>query len=722
MPSLLKILPQLLEKRSQRRSLRFLLIVPFVLQIFGTVGLVGYLSFRSGQQAVNDLASQLRGELTARIQQQLQTYVEVPFLINQINATSLARGNLKIAQVQGEYLLWQQAKTFPTTNLIYCGSEADGTFMGVGRSSRAKNLTLNLQFSNPSTNYRFHYYGLDNNGNPTKINRTDTKRYDPRVRPWYQAAIAKRAPTWSKIYIDFDAQIPVVTASVPVYDPANQKLLGVCATDFLLSVELDTFLSKLQVGKSGETFIIERSGALVSSSTSSEEELLVGTGDTTKRRQATDSQNPLVRATARYLRDQFQGDLNQIQHEKQLDFLLNHRRQFLQVVPFKDARGLDWLIVVVIPEADFMGQINANTRFTILWCIAALGLAIAIGILTARWVTRPILRLNSAAKEIAQGHLDTTVDVTQQDEIGELAHSFNQMGQQLKASFVALEDANKDLENRVEARTAELKTANDEISLLNGRLKQENLRMSAELDVARRLQQMILPNADELAQIPELDIAGFMEVAAEVGGDYYDVIRHDGRVTIGIGDVTGHGLQSGVLMIMAQTAVRALLAVKEPDPAKFLNAINQVIHQNAQRMSPGKNLTLALLDYQDGSLSLSGQHEEVLVVRSGGQVERFDTTELGFPLGMVDDIASFVVQAQIPLNPGDGVVLYTDGVTEAENTRRDLYGIERLIEVIGQNWQRSALEINQAVIEDVRRHVDQHTIYDDITLVVLKRK
>jgi phosphoserine phosphatase RsbU/P len=294
--------------------------------------------------------------------------------------------------------------------------------------------------------------------------------------------------------------------------------------------------------------------------------------------------------------------------------------------------------------------------------------------------------------------------------------------QQLKASFVALEDANKDLENRVEARTAELKTANEEISLLNGRLKQENLRMSAELDVARRLQQMILPKVDELAQIPELDIAGFMEVAAEVGGDYYDVIRHDGRVTIGIEDVTGHGLQSGVLMIMAQTAVRALLAVKEPDPAKFLNAINQVIHQNAQRMSPGKNLTLALLDYQDGSLSLSGQHEEVLVVRSGGEVERFDTTELGFPLGIVNDIASFVTQTQIPLNPGDGVVLYTDGVTEAENTQRTLYGIERLIEVVGQNWQRLAHEINQAVIEDVRRHVDQHTIYDDITLVVLKRK
>jgi sigma-B regulation protein RsbU (phosphoserine phosphatase) len=707
---------------TQRRkfSLRTLLIVPFVVQIFGTVGLVGYLSFRNGQQAVNELASQLRDELTARIQQQLQSYVETPFLINQINATSLSRGDLQIAALKGSYLFWQQAKTFPTTNLIYCGSEPDGAFMGVGRSNQDRQLEL--QVSNTSTNYYFNYHRLDDNGDQITIQRRGDRQYDPRVRPWYKAAIAAKQATWSEIYIDFDALVPVITASVPVYDINQQTLLGVCATDFLLSVELDSFLSQLEVGKTGETFIIERSGVLVSSSTSTEEQLVVSTGEQIERLQATESTNPLVQATAQYLMQSFKNDLTPIQTKQEFTFWLNGKRQFLQVVPFRDNRGLDWLIAVVIPEADFMEQIHTNTRYTVLLCVAALAIATTIGVLTARWVTRPILDLNAAAREIAQGRWDTTVSIAHRDEIGELSQSFNQMAQQLQASFVALEDANKVLETRVDERTVELKAANEEISLLNARLKQENLRMSAELDVARKLQKMILPREHELAQISGLEIAGFMEAANEVGGDYYDVLQGRDRLRIGIGDVTGHGLESGVLMIMVQTAVRTLLAIDERDPIKVFGALNQVIYHNTRRMDSTKNLTLALLDYQDGHLSLSGQHEEVIIVRSNGEVEQIDTIDLGFPLGIVDNIADFVAQQHIQLNSGDVAVLYTDGITEATNTQREFYGLERLIRVIQQTGQQSVYDIRQAVIEDLMNHIGTQRVFDDITLLVLKQK
>ncbi len=310
-----------------------------------------------------------------------------------------------------------------------------------------------------------------------------------------------------------------------------------------------------------------------------------------------------------------------------------------------------------------------------------LAIATAVGIWISRWITRPIRQLGEVSRSIALGNLTHQVKLAGITEIDIVGQSFNQMAQQVRESFSALEVANAALETRVESRTVELKAANQEINLLNDRLRQENRRMESELDVARRLQQMILPTPDDLSQILDLDIAGFMEVAAEVGGDYYDVIQQDGRVTIGIGDVTGYGLESGVMMIMAQTAVRTLIAVKERDPVKFLGAVNQVIYQNAQRMSPGKNLTLALLDYQDGQIQITGQHEEVLVVR-GGIVERIDTIDLGFLMGMVDNIDAFISQIQIALNPGESVVLYTDGITEAENDRRNLYGLEQLISVL----------------------------------------
>ena len=153
--------------------------------------------------------------------------------------------------------------------------------------------------------------------------------------------------------------------------------------------------------------------------------------------------------------------------------------------------------------------------------------------------------------------------------------------------------------------------------------------MSSELDILQKMQQLILPRPEELAAIQELDIAGYMEPADEMGGDYYDVLETNGIVTIGIGDVTGHGLESGILMVMTQAAVRILSEIQEDNPVRFLNTLNATIYGNVQRMNSDKNLTLAILNYTQGKLSLSGQHEETLIVRFGGEVERISTIDLG---------------------------------------------------------------------------------------------
>ncbi|MDM8558858.1 AAA family ATPase [Candidatus Parabeggiatoa sp. HSG14] len=289
---------------------------------------------------------------------------------------------------------------------------------------------------------------------------------------------------------------------------------------------------------------------------------------------------------------------------------------------------------------------------------------------------------------------------------------------------ISLENAllYRTLEQKVERRTKQLATANQKITLLNERLKEENLRMGAELDVAKQLQQMVLPKESELQQIEGLDIAGFMEPADEVGGDYYEVLNHDGHIKIGIGDVTGHGLESGVLMLMVQTAVRALLLAGIDNPETFLNVVNRTVYHNAQRMETDKNLTLSLLDYQNGQLRVTGQHEDVLVVRQGGKIERVDTVDLGFMVGVIPNIAHTLSHLDIQLHKGDGIVLYTDGITEARNPEMALYGIERLCKIISQNWHLSAQEIQQAIVVDVKKYIDTQKVFDDITLLVLKQK
>jgi serine phosphatase RsbU (regulator of sigma subunit) len=269
---------------------------------------------------------------------------------------------------------------------------------------------------------------------------------------------------------------------------------------------------------------------------------------------------------------------------------------------------------------------------------------------------------------------------------------------------------------------SQLTQANQQITDLNKRLKLENNRLSAELEVTQRLQTMLLPKEKELSQINELEISGFMESADEVGGDYYDVLHHNGRIKIGIGDVTGHGLESGVLMLMVQTAVRTLMESNETDPKQFLAILNRTIYKNVQRMNCDKNLTLCLVDYQDGNLTLSGQHEEIVIVSAKGKIQRIDTVDLGFPIGLEEDIADLVFHAEIQLNVGDVVVLYTDGITEAENNLGEHYGLERLCKMVQENYQISAKEIRKLVIGDLHQHIGDHKVYDDITLVVIKQK
>lgn len=328
---------------------------------------------------------------------------------------------------------------------------------------------------------------------------------------------------------------------------------------------------------------------------------------------------------------------------------------------------------------------------------------------------QPLVALHHAAQLIHAGQFEVSLDLPGGGE-------FQTVGAACESLAKEVQRYTLDLEKRVAERTEALAGATREIFELTQQLEEENIRMGAELDVTRRIQQMLLPRQHEFRAMPTLDIAGFMEAADEVGGDYYDVLERNGRVLIGIGDVTGHGLESGMIMLMAQTAVRTLLTDDITDPTEFLNVVNRTLHDNIQRMNCDKNLTLTLLDYCDGTLSITGQHEEVLIIRNSGEIESVDTSDLGFMVGFQPDIADFIQQEQIPIAPGEGVVLYTDGIPEALNLDDELYGMSRMMEVIREHHAESAQEIQQAIIADLWIHMDSRTPSDDITLLVIKRK
>ncbi len=426
---------------SSQVSLRTILIVSIVVQVFSTVGLVGYLSFRNGQRAVNDLAQQLQSEISYRIEQSVNNYLQIPKVITQINADAVALEHLDLRERDSLISqFWQQRYLFDTANVtaIYFGSNK-GDFFGLGLQGDNQ---WEVSQVNRSTGNKFYSYSTDKQGNIGQLLEIG-QYYDPRVRPWYEDTIRGNKPTWSDIYIDFNSQRLAITLGQPIYNEIN-ALQGVIGVDFALS-HISEFLNQLEIGKSGETFIIDRSGFLVATSTE-EKSLIVGANSNSKQRlKAINSTDTLVSSTAQYLIKKF-GNWTEVEENQTFQLTMDGEPLLGKIYPFKDSLGLDWLIVIVIPEEDFMAQINANSRATALLSIAALIGSTIIGILIARWITQPLLSLSHAAQELAAGNLDQKVSIQRKDEVGTLANSFNQMAKQLKVSFETLELQNDELQ------------------------------------------------------------------------------------------------------------------------------------------------------------------------------------------------------------------------------------------------------------------------------------
>lgn len=462
---LLNSLANRLYKHPRKLPLRIVLVVPFVLQTFAAVGVTGWLSLRNGQQAVNDVAAQLRSKVVTQIQQKLITYLETPHRVNRINADAINLGVLNLNDIPTlEHYFWRQMQQFDTVSYIGLGTQ-QGKYVG---AQLADDGAIRIDILDQATGRNLQTWATDNQGNRTKLLKSKPN-YNPRVRPWYKTAEKAGQPVWTDIYPYFITQTLALSANQPLYD--NQgKLLGVVSCDVTLG-QFSDFLRSLKIGQTGQTFIMERSGSLVATSTPEHSFHVNQKQQEPQRLKAVDSHDALTSATAKYLINHF-GGLEEINNNQQLDFRLKGKRQFLEVLPFRDNQGLDWLIVVVVPEADFMERIEANTRSTVVLCLTALVLATLLGILTSRWIVQPILRLSNAARALSQGEWAQAVPVEREDEVGVLAQAFNQMAAQLRASFVTLEQRNEELEIRVEERTATLREANQQLLVEIGERKQ----------------------------------------------------------------------------------------------------------------------------------------------------------------------------------------------------------------------------------------------------------
>ncbi len=435
--------------------LRALLIIPFVLQIFAAVGLVGYLSFRNGQQAINQLARQLQHEVANRVDQHLDTYLALPHQINEINRDAIERGIIDINDIKssGRYL-WKQAQVFK--QFSYIGyALTDNTVVGAGRWLEGQNIVIS---QHPGGSLKDYTYAADNLGNQTKI--VLETEYNAITDAWYVDTVKAGKPIWSRIYaLEAFGTYIAASANTPIYDK-NRKLVGVLGIDLLLS-DISKFLRQIKFSPKSQVFILERDGRLIASS--GNQPIIIKKNNQIERYSIFNNPNPVVRALGQEIQQKFKT-LQSIQSTQNFDFSINGQQQYVQVTPWKDEYGLDWLVVVTVPESNFMAQINANTRVTIILCIVALVIATLLGIYTSHWITRPILALKQASKAIAKGNLDQEVAMSRIQELNSVGQSFNYMAGQLQTFFAALERSNQELEKRVAERTQELSDKNNQLN------------------------------------------------------------------------------------------------------------------------------------------------------------------------------------------------------------------------------------------------------------------
>jgi serine phosphatase RsbU (regulator of sigma subunit) len=360
------------------------------------------------------------------------------------------------------------------------------------------------------------------------------------------------------------------------------------------------------------------------------------------------------------------------------------------VVPGEDGPQVLGLVEAVVAEeaANLLRRDTLNRVLPIL-VVGSLG---AVGIsllLTVVLFNRPLRRLQRGALTLADGQFGHTIDLRSNDELGDLANTFNQMSTQLEQLY---------------------------------REWAEKERMQREMEIARTVQQALFPT--ELPQVAGLEMAALCRPYRETSGDFYDLLAlNDGRLGIVVGDVSGKSIPAAMLMVAAHNTIRSE-AFDHASPALVLNESNALLCSD---VPPGMFVaaSYARLDIQTREMvwANAGQIYPFLLhhlrpVAAQDYPYYLETTGAALPLGTDDDIR-YNEQCQ-SLLPGDTVLFYTDGVVEAMNPARELYGFQRLESLVRSLSELSPQELIDAVLADVLAFVGPAEQHDDITLVAVK--
>ena len=471
-----------ISQKLKKVSIRSLITLPYILQVAAAVWLIGYFSVQSQQRNATEFSNVLRDNAITHLRHEIAEYLRPTLQIVKLNVVAQKDRPLNF---QNPSEIISQFRTlinvFPSVREIFLGDNS-GNFLGVLRQFD-DSLAVKITEEFPRRNW----YSLDQQGNLGRLFKSEDF-YDPRPRPWFEQAIANSKATgkatWTEIYPFVDSPDIGIAATQAIFDQQGKLLYAIAAS--LNLDRINQFLQDRQFSKSSRTFIIEKSGFLVATSTQ-DLPFTINQEGKVQRIKAIDSKNPFIaQIAAKVSQNLDDGNSSQsnilniiqsntqdqdkfeVEVELQVEGKTVKEKQFVDVFPYQDEAGLDWYVFMVIPETDFLSQVNQGVVTLIWFGIGVIGLLVFIGFWITQRIVKPIFQLSDASLAIANQNFDHPIGETWIDELSILTNSFNQMRDQLKQSNSELQDYSRSLELKVEARTQGLEQEiRDRIAIQN---------------------------------------------------------------------------------------------------------------------------------------------------------------------------------------------------------------------------------------------------------------
>lgn len=600
--------------------------------------------------------------------------MDMPPAINELTKILIKRGQLSLSDVvRNREPVFEMLNIFRAVSSIVL-SKATGETMWVIRYPGESTYEYAIKRTPDAL---MEEYTLGSHGQVVSEQLTEYRWY-PHVRPWYKDAIAANGPTWGSVYVWLRGG-KAETLGVPYVEPyrdAHGNVLGVINCEMTLS-DISAFLQRLKVGKTGKAFILERNGNLIATSAGVE-----CMKDGVNRMPAGEAPDAWIATAGRELSLRF-GALDGIDQMHKAEIQVDGRPARLVVSPYTNRRGLNWLIVTVVPDMDFLAGVQQNHRRSIRFGVAAALLMMVLGGVLVTLLMRPFLGLVHHVRRVGQGHLDERISLSTPREMAELATAVNEM-------------------------TAGL---------------QDRMHLRQSLAMAMEVQQNLLPS--ETPKMPGLDIAGCSIYCDETGGDYYDYLNvvglSDATVAIAIGDVTGHGIAAAMLMASARGILVSECAERQ-SLGELLTRLNGHLVRDLGNASE-RFMTMLLLtidrDRNEMHWASAGHDMPIVYDARNDRFIDIDAGARGVPLGILEG-EMYREERVDGVQPGQIYLAGTDGIWEMSNPSGEMFGKGRLQDLMRANAELTAEEIGCALRDELTRFRGERRQDDDITFVIVK--